>query len=94
VHGDPLEGRDQDATLGHVRGQLRAIEVAESRPEAEIRTRRILRLQAGEQADRVDGGEIGALEEQLTREGCAVQVARGQGQTTILPNLFPARKRS
>ena len=94
VHGDALQRRDQDAPLGHVRGQLCAIEVAEPRPETEVRPGRVLRLQAGEQADRVDGGEVCALEEQLARERRPVQFARGQGQTTILPNLFPARKRS
>jgi hypothetical protein len=94
THGHALQRRDEDATLGHVGRQLGAVEVAQSRPETEVRARRVLRLQAREQRDRLDGGEAGALEQQLARERRAIQFARGQRQTTILPNLFPARKRS
>jgi hypothetical protein len=94
VHGHALQRRDHDATPRHVSGQLGAVEVAEPRPEPEVRSVRILRLEAGEQADRRDGREVGTFEEQLPRKRRAVQFTRGQGQTTILPNLFPARKRS
>ena len=44
--------------------------------------------------DRPGGAEVGAFEEQLARECRAIQFAGRQGQTTILPNLFPARNRS
>jgi hypothetical protein len=94
VHRHTLEGRDDDAALDYRRRQLGPVEVAEARPEPQVRPDRVLRLQAGEPPDRLDGVEVGTLEEQLAREGRAVQVTCGQGQTTILPNLFPARNRS
>jgi hypothetical protein len=94
VHRHALQRRDDDPSLGDVRGQLRTLEIAKARPETEVRAGRVLRLQCREQTDRLDRGQVGTLEEQLPREGRAVQFARGQRQTTILPNLLPARKRS
>ena len=74
--------------------ELGPVEVAQPRPEAEVRPRRVLRLQPGETVDRLAGTEAGAFEEQLARERRAVQFAGRQGQTTILPNLFPLANRS
>jgi hypothetical protein len=94
VHRHARERRDDDAPLRHRRGQLGTLEVAQARPETEVRPGRVLRLQAGQPPDRLDRVEVGAIEQQLARERRAVQVAGGQGQTTILPNLLPARNRS
>jgi hypothetical protein len=94
VHGHALKRRNDDAALGDGGRQLGAAEVAQPRPEAEVRPGRVLRLQAREATDRPDGVEVGAVEKQLARERRAAQFAEGQGQTTILPNLLPARNRS
>jgi hypothetical protein len=94
VHGHALQRRDHDPPLGDVGGELPPLEVTEARPQTEVRPGRVLRLQPREPADRLDGAEVGAFEQQLPRERRAVQFASGQGQTTIFPNLFPARKRS
>ena len=94
MHGHALQRRDDDAPLDDVGGELGPLEVAQPRPEADVRAVRVLRLQPGESMNRVDGTQLGPLEEQLARERRAAQFAGGQGQTTILPNLFPARNRS
>ena len=94
VHGHALQRGDDDPTLREVSSELRAVEVTEPRPQAEVRPGRILRLQGREPPDHLDGIDVGTLEEQLARERRAVQLASRQGQMTILPNLFPARNRS
>ena len=74
--------------------ELRTVEVAQPRPEAEVRPGRVLRLQPASRRIASTALEVGALEEELTRQGCAVQFTGRQGQTTILPNLLPLANRS
>jgi len=56
----------------------RACEGVETRPEADERGPRDLGLQRDELLDRCEGGEVGAIEEELTGEERAVELAHGQ----------------
>ena len=54
------------------------LEALEARPEADVRVRRVLVLDAGEARQHIGDGQLGSLQEQLPREERAVQRALAQ----------------
>ena len=61
--------------------QLLMTEACQPRPQPDVRGQRGLRLQAGQAADRVEGGQRGPAEQELAVQRGAVQ--RSQAQPAV-----------
>jgi hypothetical protein len=67
--------RANRAALGDRRAELAGCEGLEARPERDVRVLRHLRLHAHEPLDHLDRGDVGAREQTLALEECAIQPA-------------------
>ena len=76
--------RAHDGTRVDQLAQLRCLEAGKPRPQSDERRHRRLRLQAAEAFDRVDGGQLLALEQQLPCEQSSIQVALGELSQTSM----------
>ena len=78
VDGDPEQGRLDRPPVLEGPGQVVTAEVAQPRPQADVRRRGVLGLEAGDLLQRLGEGVAGALEEELAGQQGPVELAGGE----------------